>query len=152
MSDMASPAGAAGPGAPFPQWAVNSATGNVAEVTNTAEKALAEATAYPEKEIFFTSAAGADAYSKSIGGIGGQDPASKALNPALNAGTQAAQNVVSTAASVGKFLGDLESRNLWLRILKGVAGIALVMIGTIHLFGGSVRGVAEGAAKTAVLA
>lgn len=64
----------------------------------------------------------------------------------------AASSVTSDAASVVKFLGDLESRSLWLRILKGVAGIALVIIGTIHLFGGTVRGAAGGAAKAAVLA
>jgi len=60
----------------------------------------------------------------------------------------------SVGSAVGSFLGDLTSRNLWLRVAKIIVGLGLILAGVIHLSGaGKDVAVAAGAAaKGAVLA
>lgn len=139
---MANPPGAAGPGAPFPQWTVtmSAATGYpVAEVVNAQEKTLAEATAFPTRLVFFTSQAAAAAYSRSLGGSGAQTPAGKAGGQAaLNAGSKAAAavgNPLDWLSNIGQFFSALTQPNLWLRVSKVLLGGVLVVAGLIKLTG-----------------
>lgn len=139
---MASAPGAAGPGAKFPQWTVilvgGKSTGRVGEVTNATEKALAEAVAFPNQVIFFTSQQAALNFSSAHGG--GNNPGNtgalgQALgggNTALNAGTQAAQN-----AATGKLfsfnLGASGISAWFTRGLKVLFGGILIMAGILKL-------------------
>lgn len=138
---MASAPGAAGPGAPFPQWTVtmSAPTGYpVGEVVNAEEKALAEATAFPTRIVFFTSQAAAGAYSRSLGGSGQQTPGAKlGGQAALNAGAKAAAvvNPLDWLANIGQFFSALTQPNLWLRVSKVVLGGVMVVAGLIKLTG-----------------
>ena len=139
---MANPPGAAGPGAPFPQWTVTMFAGTgypVAEVVNAQEKALAEATAFPTRLVFFTSQGAAEAYSKSLGGNGQQTPAGKlGGQAALNAGSKAVAavgNPLDWLSNIGQFFSVLTQGNTWIRITKVLVGGTLVIAGLIKLTG-----------------
>jgi len=54
-------------------------------------------------------------------------------------------------AALGNFFGDLTQRNTWLRILKVMSGIALIVIGLNHLSGNTITGTAASTAKKAIL-
>lgn len=139
---MASAPGAAGPGAPFPQWTVtmDAATGYpVAEVINAQEKAVAEAVAFPTRIVFFTSQAAASAYSKSLHGSGQTTPAARlGGQAALNAGAQAAaavSNPLDWLSNIGQFFSALTQPNLWLRVTKVLIGGVMVVAGLMKLTG-----------------
>jgi hypothetical protein len=59
-----------------------------------------------------------------------------------------AENSIPGVRQIATFLGDLGSRNLWLRVGKVVIGIALIIVGLVHLTGaGNIAAdVAKGAA------
>jgi hypothetical protein len=77
-------------------------------------------------------------------------------NPATaNANADATvEGAIPGLKQIGGFLGDLSSRNLWLRVAKIIVGLGLILAGVIHLSGaGKDVAVAAGAAaKGAVLA
>lgn len=136
---MANPPGAAGPGAPFPQWTVNTSGWIVAEVVNAQEKALAEAATWPNRLIFFTSRSAAEAYVTSQGHKAVTSPAAAAGGQAaLNAGSKAAAavgNPLDWLANIGQFFSALTQPNLWLRVSKVLLGGVLVVAGLIKLTG-----------------
>lgn len=151
---MASPPGAAGPGAGYPQWTVNTTGWVVAEVVNTQEKALAIASTFPSRLVFFTSRQAAEAWARSRGGTPVTAPAA-ALGgqAALNAGAAAAGGAWNAATAVPRFLSMLTSGNLWLRIGEVAAGLILLGIGVNALFKGRPMSAVTGAAgKIAPLA
>jgi len=137
---MASAPGAAGPGAKFPQWTVNTTGWVVAEVIDAAEKTLAEATVYPDTLIFFTSKASADAYVKSKGGTPVTTPvAALGGQAALNAGSAA----VTAAANP---LAALFQKSIWIRVAEVAAGLILLGIGLNAMLHGRPLGAVTGAA------
>ena len=120
---MASAPGAAGPGAKFPQWTVNTTGWVVAEVIDAAEKTLAEARVYPNTLVFFTSKASADAYVKSKGGT-------PVTSPLGAAGGQAALNAGSAAVTAAANpLAALFQAAIWIRVAEVAAGLILLGIG-----------------------
>lgn len=136
---MAGIPGAAGPGAPFPQWTVNTSGWVVAEVVNAQAKALAEAATFPNRLIFFTSRQAALNYVTSQGHKPVTTPAA-ALGgqAAVNAGAKAAAavgNPLDWLSNIGQFFSALTQRNLWLRVSKVVLGGVLVVAGLIKLTG-----------------
>lgn len=132
--------GAAGPGAPFPQWTVSSENNQVGEVTNATEKAMAEAAVFPWSLTFFTSQAAADAYVKANGG--GVDTSKSPLQTGANVVGSAANTAVGAIknpqgflGNIANFFGDLSQASTWIRIAKVVIGAVLVFVGTAHLTG-----------------
>ncbi len=112
--------------ATYPQWAVNGTTGVVGEVTNSVEAALAKTVAWPEKEIFFSTKAAADAYSNTIpghvtNGIPGLTPAAQS---ALNTATAP----VAAATTIPDFLTRLEEPQTWLRVAEVILGGILLIV------------------------
>jgi hypothetical protein len=136
---MAGIPGAAGPGAPFPQWTVNTSGFVVAEVVNAQEKALAEAATFPNKLIFFTSRQAALNYVASQGHKPVTTPAAAAGGQAaLNVGSKAAAavgNPLDWLSNIGQFFSALTQPNLWLRLTKVLLGGVLVVAGLIKLTG-----------------
>jgi hypothetical protein len=141
---MAGIPGAAGPGAPFPQWSVNTSGYIVAEVPNASAKAIAEAVTFPDRLVFFTSQQAADRWVASqghtpvngttVGQLGGQ--------AVINAGTGAATKIDSAVgnplawlSNIGQFFTALTQPNLWLRVSKVLLGGVLVVAGLIKLTG-----------------
>lgn len=127
---MASVPGAAGPGAGFPQWTYNTVSHQVAEVPNAIAKALAIASTWPEKLIFFTSEQAADAYMQSQGG--GADTSHSPIQAganAVSAAGQAAAGAVSAASAVPDFLGRLSNPHTWLRVAEVAVGVILLAVG-----------------------
>lgn len=133
----ATPGGLAGPGAGYPQWYFNTTTHEISEVTSSLTKGIAETVSFPAKLVFFTSDAAAQAYAKGNGGgidiskIGA--PVSNATNSIANAAT----NVIPGLGQIGGFFSSLSQKNTWIRVLKVVAGGALVIIGLSHMTGSS---------------
>jgi hypothetical protein len=120
---MASAPGAAGPGAKYPQWTVNTSGWVVAEVIDAAEKTLAEASVYPDTLVFFTSKSAADNYVKSKGGT-------PVTSPLAAAGGQAALNAGAAAVTAAANpLAALFQSSIWLRVAEAVAGLILLGIG-----------------------
>ena len=113
--------GAAGPGAPYPQWSYNSLTKIVAKVDNPSAKAIEVVVSFPAKLIFFTSQAAADAYMKSQGG--GADISKTAINAAGNA-TTGIPNVLA-----GGGIGSLFQSAIWERMAEAALGLMLIYIG-----------------------
>lgn len=136
---MAGIPGAAGPGAPFPQWTVNTSGWVVAEVVNAQAKALAVAASFPNKLVFFTSRQAADNYAHSQGHTPVTTPtAALGGQAAVNAGAKAAAaagNPLDWLSNIGQFFSALTQPNLWLRISKVVLGGVLVVAGLIKLTG-----------------
>lgn len=123
---MPSIPGAAGPGAPFPQWTVSVPGYVLAQVTNATEKGLAEASVYPGKLIFFTSETAARAYALSKGHPAITSPATKlGGNKALNAGTQAVQDI----------LGGANLTSWFIRVGEILLGIVLIGVGVARITG-----------------
>jgi hypothetical protein len=77
--------------------------------------------------------------------IGGKD-----VGGDVSSAAESAANSIPGVAQVGGFLGDLSSRNLWLRVAKVVVGLGLIIIGIVHLT--HAQGLIDTAAKGAVLA
>jgi hypothetical protein len=125
--------GAAGPGAKFPQWFVNTMTHTVSMVTSPETKAAAEAVSWPATLIFFTSQAAADNYLKANGG--GGDISNSPVTKVANDGTDAAIKAVKGTASLTDFLGSLQNANTWIRVAKVVVGASLLIIGIAHMTG-----------------
>ena len=128
---MPSAPGAAGPGAGYPQWLFNETTGEVAEVSSPANKALAETVSWPATLIFFTSQAAADTWARAHGGTvditgADQSPVGKA---AENAAT-AAGSTVTAGVSFLKFLNSPDSL---VRIGQILLGLVLVAVGAARL-------------------
>lgn len=136
MTASAAP-GAAGPGAKFPQWFVNTTTHTVSEVTSAQTKAAAEAVSFPAKLVFFTSQAAADNFLKANGGGGdiSGSPLTKAANSGTDAATQAAKDAISWEQALTNFLLALQNPSTWLRATKIVGGGALLIIGLAHITG-----------------
>jgi len=129
--------GAAGPGAPFPQWVVTSQPGHkVSKITSAAAKAVYEATNFPWTSYWFTGQKAAENFAVSKWGNATETPI---LNNAANAATDTtvstASAVVSDAAAVTDFLGKLSSPNTWIRVAKILVGGALLIIGLAHATG-----------------
>jgi hypothetical protein len=66
------------------------------------------------------------------GELGAQTAAQSALGSEPNLPGPTISNPL---AQLGTFFGDLTNRNTWLRVLKGLAGFALIVVGVIHLSG-----------------
>lgn len=64
----------------------------------------------------------------------GKKPTTAGITPARVAST-AAQEAGSSISSVTDFLGGLTSANLWIRVVKIVAGGIILFIGLAHLSG-----------------
>jgi hypothetical protein len=73
-------------------------------------------------------------------------------NPSDPIGKTAVGSAEAAGAATGitGFLGDLSSRNLWLRVAKVVVGLGLIIIGIVHLT--HAQNLIATAAKGAVLA
>lgn len=131
--------GAAGPGAKYPQWSVNTTGWVVAEVVNAQEKTLAEVSTFPDKLVFFTSQAAAEQYARSQGGTPVTSPLGQlGGQAALNAGSRAAAavgNPLDWLSNIGQFFSVLTQRNTWQRIIKVLIGAELVIAGLIKLTG-----------------
>ena len=126
---MANPPGAAVAGSPFPQWFVDVSGGSGRtpnKVTNAVTKAFAISVAFPEKLVFFTSEAAAQAYANSQGGSAAILPASVTgpVGSALNDAGSAATGL----ASVPEFLTRLEEPQTWLRVAEVILGGILVIV------------------------
>jgi hypothetical protein len=126
---MANPPGAAVLGSPFPQWFIDTAAGSAKtpdKVTNSVTKAVAISVAFPDKLVFFTSQAAAQAYANGIGG-------SHAVLPSGVTGTgqdilNDAGSTVQDAATVPEFLGRLEEGQTWLRVAEVILGGVLLIV------------------------
>lgn len=130
---MANPPGAAGPGAPYPQWYVNLAPGTdhvPVKVGNALSKAIANTVNAPFKLVYFTSQSAAQAYANANGGSHPILPANitNDVNNAVNTSTGTVTGAVSAAATVGDFLGRLEEPQTWLRITEVVLGGILLIV------------------------
>lgn len=130
---MASIPGAAGPGAPFPQWFYNTLTHTVSEVTSPATKGIAESVSFPAKLIFFTSQKAADDYLKSQGG--GADISKSPITKVANTATDTATAAPTGLAAIGNFFGDLSQANTWIRVAKVLIGGTLLIVGLAKLTG-----------------
>lgn len=97
--------GLAGSGAPFPQWTFNTSTHVIGEVANATAKALAEASTWPAKLIFFTSDSAAENYADG----NDIDLSGSPLDTAVNAGSTAAQDTADTASAITGLTGSLKS-------------------------------------------
>lgn len=153
---MATIPGAAGPGAPFPQWTYNTQSHVVSRVNNAAAKAGAIAVTFPFKLIFFTSEAAATAYATSQGGgvNVSNSPATAAAN-AVGAAGQAIAGTTGTATAacavsvpvVGCLLTKTQARALIGGLIiagSAVAGIIGVMLLAAEGFRSSGAGAALG--------
>jgi hypothetical protein len=60
-------------------------------------------------------------------------PAAAATSPVTQEGASAVGAVETAASAVPDFLSRLTSRNLWLRVLKIVAGVVLIITGLVQL-------------------
>jgi hypothetical protein len=154
---MASAPGAAGPGAPFPQWTVNTTGWVVAKVVNAQEKALAIASSFPNKLIFFTSQAAANAYVKSQHATPVSAP--KAAQQALDTGSKAADPASWLSGLGGLLASGLESgfiaiiKDLWkllLPALEILSGVILLIITLAFAFKDDLMKLAPLAAAAAV--
>ena len=128
---MASVPGAAGAGAPYPQWTYNTQTHVVSKVTSAAAKAVAETVSWPATVIFFTSQSAADAYAQSHGG--GTDVSKSPLTGAANATASAAPSIPGLS-QLSDFFNHLGQANTWIRVAEVVIGAALIAVGVAHLF------------------
>lgn len=128
---MATAPGAAGAGAPYPQWTYNTTTHVVSKVTSAAAKIADETVSFPATILFFTSQSAADAYAQSHGG--GTDVSNSPLTGAANATASAAPSVPGLSQLTG-FLSRLAEANLWERVAEVVIGAALIAVGVAHLF------------------
>ena len=54
---------------------------------------------------------------------------------ALGTGTRAAQTVTKALPSIGQFLAMLTDKNLWIRVVKIIAGGAMLIVGLAKLTG-----------------
>jgi hypothetical protein len=128
---MAGIPGAAGPGAPYPQWLYNTVTHTVSEVSGPAAKTAAEVVSWPAKLIFFTSQQAADAYMAAQGG--GADISRSPLTKAANTATSAATGGLTGLAAIGDFFSRLTQASTWLRIGEGILGLLLIAVGTARM-------------------
>lgn len=130
---MASIPGAAGPGAPFPQWTVILGGSQiVGKVSNAVTKAGLEATSWPSKVYFFTSEAAAQAFANSNGGSAQEGPLAPAVSAgqsALNAGGSA----IASAKNPLQFLQALFTRQNAIRFAEGILGVALILVAVAEL-------------------
>jgi hypothetical protein len=118
--------GAAGPGAPFPQWTISEPGYVLGKVSNATEKGLAETAVYPGRLIFFTSEKAARAYALSKGHGAIVSPATKVGGQkALDVGTQAAQDV----------LGGFDIGAWFLRVGEILLGLVLIGVGVARITG-----------------
>lgn len=61
------------------------------------------------------------------------NPAGEVTSPLTKAGASAVGAAENAATAVPDFLSRLTSRNLWLRVLKIVAGLVLIITGLVQL-------------------
>jgi len=131
---MATAPGAAVAGSPYPQWSVNTTGYVVAEVGNAATKALAVTATWPDKLVFFTSQASADAWVASQGHSPVTTPVQTAGAAVINDATGPISTTAGLIGKAGRFLDDLTSGAFWMRIAEVVAGLVLLAVGVDHLF------------------
>lgn len=128
----------------YPQWGVKQVSGTPGYGTAASDYKTVEAKTAAGKttylgqgyDVWFASAAKAQDY------INGQ------VGNAKNPVTQAANATASAISSVVDFLKGFASGNLWIRVVKVMAGGAMVIVGLVKLTGLDAR--APGVVRTAV--
>jgi hypothetical protein len=139
---MVSIPGAAGPGAPFPQWTVILGGSQiVGKVSNALNKAALIATSWPSTVYFFTSEAAAQNFANAHGGSAQEGPLKPVVSAAQNA-LNASTSALAKAANPLEFLQALFTRANAIRLAEGVLGLMLILVSVAELGKGTAIGAA----------
>ncbi len=129
------PPGAAGSGAKYPQWVVNTATWTVGEVANPAAKALAIAATWPDKLVFFTSQSAAEQWVKSQGHTPVSLPGMKQAQGAVNVGGALVGGAPDLLTALKGIWAGLSDGKMWRSLGWIVLGVVLMLLGAAAWIG-----------------